>query len=178
MITLADIRSSPTTGEDLELLFRIGAISSSSLAVENRLQSDMAYQLTAVLISLSFVAIMGGCNSADIPTTTELIVNTDQIATQSTGDVFAWPAHITLTPLDECVLALPAAILDRDTPIGDVIAGDDEMGINIPDGDDKIYIRLMPNMSVTVRRSCQALIVGEGGRACRFKVHSANESGT
>jgi len=137
----------------------------------------MAPQFTAVLISL-FLAMLGGCNSADIPTTTELVVNTDQIAAQSTGDIFAWPANTTLTSLDECVLALPDSILDRGTPIGDIIAGDDEMGINIPDGDDKIYIRLLPNMSVTVRRSCQALIVGEEGHQCRFKVQSANESGT
>lgn len=125
--------------------------------------------LTWCLITIS------GCSSTDTSTLSTLSVDDKRTAIQYPGDVFLWPADITLTSLDECVLALPAVILNEDDPIGDMIVGDDDMGFSMPQGDENIYLRLEPDMSVTIRRSCQALICGDDDKPRRFKVGNAND---
>lgn len=118
-----------------------------------------------------------GCGSSRKPPH-PLVVNADSIATFMPGDSFNWPADTTITSLDECTLALPADIVGQDVPIGKVIAGDDEMGFNMPNGENKIYLRLMPQMSVTVRVDCTATIVGTDDAERRLKVLPAPVDGT
>lgn len=128
----------------------------------------------AVAAACWILTLVAGCNS-ERTTPSELKADADQIATHSPGDVFEWPANTTLTALDECVIAMPAAILDPETPIGRIIEGDDDMGFNMPEGDDKVYLQLMPNMSVTIRKSCQAMIVADDANPRRFRVRPASE---
>src|SRR3978361_2209769 len=87
------------------------------------------------------------------PTTTA-----EPVATQPPGEVFPWPKGTTLTSLDEAMIALPKAILGPYETIGSVIRGDNAMEINIPDHGETLYLRLRPGMSVTVSKSCQAVV--------------------
>jgi hypothetical protein len=103
---------------------------------------------------------------------TPSIMTAEPVATQPPREVFPWPRGTTLTSLDEAVLALPKAILDPEEPIGAVIQGDDDMGINIPDQGEVLYLRLRPGMSVTLARSCQAVVVSEDQNPRRFRISS------
>ena len=94
----------------------------------------------------------------------------EPVATQPPGEVFPWPRGTTLTSLDEAVLALPKAILGPEEPIGSVIQGDDDMGVNIPDQGEVLYLRLRPGMSVTLSKSCQAVVVSEDKKPRRFRI--------
>ncbi|MGH7133990.1 MAG: hypothetical protein ACREJO_18845 [Phycisphaerales bacterium] len=87
----------------------------------------------------------------------------DFIATQPVGVPFPWHAGITMTPLSNVVIALPTAILDANTHIGDIINCDDAAEISIPPATDtdaaRVLLRLRSGMSVTLRRSAQAVVL-------------------
>ena len=76
-----------------------------------------------------------------------------------------------LTALDELVLALPTAILD-DRPIGSIVFGADDMQFNMPPDGDTFYIKLMPQMSVSLAKSCESYIVADDNRPRRMLLKS------
>jgi hypothetical protein len=101
---------------------------------------------------------------------TPTVTSEQPMATQPPGEVFPWPRSTTLTSLDETVLALPKAILGPDEPIGSVIRGDDAMEINIPEQGEVLYLRLRPGMSVTLSKSCQAVVVSDNKKPKQFRI--------
>ncbi|MBB3210559.1 hypothetical protein FHS27_006406 [Rhodopirellula rubra] len=83
------------------------------------------------------------------------------IASQPPGDIFPWPADQPLTALDTATIALPAALIEADDTIGDIIRGPDDMPFAAPDGD-FIFIRLSAGMTVSLSKPCQAYVVPDG----------------
>ena len=74
------------------------------------------------------------------------------------GEMFAWPKGGVITAVDEVVIALPIGLFDKDRPIGEFLFGPDDMKITVsPDGD-RFHIRLMPGMSVSLAKSCDAYV--------------------
>lgn len=82
-----------------------------------------------------------------------------KIARQPVGDIFPWPKNTTLMPLERLTLAVPAEILEPDQPIGSCIICDDDVEIAIPEGDDKIYLRLQTGMKISLCKSVQAIVL-------------------
>jgi hypothetical protein len=95
-------------------------------------------------------------------------------ATVTPGEVFTWHADARITAIDEVTLALPAAILEKDTPIGQIIEGPDSMGIALPGvmGNDanRILLRLRPGEWAVLHRSAQAQVMGPAGARMRVRV--------
>lgn len=85
--------------------------------------------------------------------------NSPQVAVQPVGEVFPWPAGSTLKPLDRLTLAVPSAMLGPDELMSSVINCDDDAEIAIPEGDDKIYIRMQPGMTICLTKSVQAIVL-------------------
>ena len=98
-----------------------------------------------------------------------------EIAIQLPGRVFPWPKGVNLLAIDEIILAIPAAILHDDEQIGSVIFGHNEMEIKLPQVPANtpgacIYLRLRPGMSVSLTKSCDAMIVADDNTPRRLKV--------
>lgn len=83
-----------------------------------------------------------------------------KIATQPVVEVFPWPKGVVLKPLDRLVFSLPVAMINEGETIGSVIDCDNNAGIAIPDGDDKIYLRVEPGVKVRLSKSVQAVVLG------------------
>jgi len=56
------------------------------------------------------------------------------------------------------VFGVPSAILEDDAEMASVISCDDA-GVAILEGEDMIYIRLQPGMTVSLRKSVQAVVL-------------------
>lgn len=101
----------------------------------------------------------------------------DTVVAQPHGVVFPWPAGMVITALCEAVLAIPAAVLKEEEPIGDVIVCDDGVGLQFPQNahptpSDVIYIRLQRGQQVSLTRSCTACSVSQPsyGPACNMRI--------
>jgi hypothetical protein len=92
------------------------------------------------------------------------------VATQPPGEVFPWHKGAVLTAIDEVVLALPMALLDKERPLDELIFGQKEMQINVPMEGDAFFPRLMPGMSVSLAKSCQAYVVADDNMPRHIKV--------
>lgn len=91
------------------------------------------------------------------------------IISQLPGVEFPWPAGAVLTALDELVLALPTAMLG-DRPMSDSVFGADGMQVNLPPDGDTFYIKLMPQMSVSLAKACESYVVADDKRPRRMRV--------
>lgn len=96
-------------------------------------------------------------------------IASEPVAHQPPNEVFPWPKGVTLTALDEVVIALPVAIMDTDRPMKEFIFGPDEMDINLPPNGEVFFIKLQPGMAVSLARSCQAYVVAGDGKSRRLK---------
>lgn len=102
----------------------------------------------------------------------------EKVARQPPGEIFPWSKGWQLTALDEAIVAVPAAILGGNEPIGSVIHADDGVQLNIPTEphsmpDALIMIRLLAGQSVWLSKSCDAFVIPqrEGDSALRrFRV--------
>jgi hypothetical protein len=94
----------------------------------------------------------------------------EQIAHQAPGEVFPWPKGLILTALDDITIALPKALIEPDEPIGTAFDSSDDMLIHIPPEGDVFYIRLLPGISASIRKSSQAYVVAEDGEPRRVRV--------
>jgi hypothetical protein len=94
----------------------------------------------------------------------------DVVAAQPHGQLFPWPKGAVLTAVDEVVLALPLALFDKDRPMGEFIFGESDLQMTIPPGGDKIFIRLMPGMSVRLAKSVQSYVVSDDRKPRRIKL--------
>ncbi len=98
-----------------------------------------------------------------------------EVALQPPGEVFPWSKGWVLTAVDEVVLALPKALLIPDRPLGDVVSGPDGMEVRVPPDGEAFILRLLPGMSASVARSCQAYVVADDGRPRRIRASKSNE---
>jgi hypothetical protein len=92
------------------------------------------------------------------------------VVTQPHGQVFPWPKGAVLTAVDELVLALPTAMLDKDRPMGELVFGPADMQLNIPPESDTFLVRLMPGMSISLAKSVQSCVISEDQKPRRIKV--------
>jgi hypothetical protein len=83
------------------------------------------------------------------------------MASQPPGRIFPWPKGAVLTAIDELVLALPMALFEDDRPMSEFVFGPDDMQINIPPEGETFFIRLMPQMSVSLAKPCQSYVVAD-----------------
>ncbi len=98
-----------------------------------------------------------------------------EVALQPPGEVFPWPKGWVLTAVDEVVLALPKALLVPDRPLKEILSGPDGMEVSVPPDGDALFVRLLPGMSASVARSCQAYVVAEDGRPRRIRASKSSE---
>ncbi len=97
--------------------------------------------------------------------------DTDGIACIATpGEIFPWPKGGVITAVEELVIALPLALFDKDRPMGEYVFGPNDMQINIPPDGDKFFIRMLPGMSVSLAKSCDAYVVADDKSPRRMKV--------
>jgi len=100
----------------------------------------------------------------------------ERIATQPFGETFPWLKDVTLTALDDVVIAFPAALIGEQEAIGTVIHCDnDDARISILGGphhsnQDYIYLNLRAGMSAYLSKSSQAAVVSEDKKAKRFRI--------
>ncbi len=87
---------------------------------------------------------------------------------QPPNEPFPWPAGVTLTALDEVILALPAALFNADRPMGAVVQGPADMAFSYTPGEDVFLIRLQPGMAVRLTKPCRAYVVADDGRPRRL----------
>lgn len=81
---------------------------------------------------------------------------------QPPGEPFKWASVYTLTALEPVVLGLPAALVAPGEMLGSAINGDDDMQVgHDPSRPDLILVRLAPGMSVSIARSCQAVVLSD-----------------
>ena len=99
----------------------------------------------------------------------------EMIASQPPGQIFPWHRGTVLTAQEEVVPALPMALLDPDCPMAEFVSGPDDMQINMPSEGDTFFIRLMPQMSVTLAKSCQSYVVANDKRPRRIKITQTTE---
>ena len=92
------------------------------------------------------------------------------VATSAPMEPFAWPKGVVITAVDEVVLALPMAVLEKDRPMSEFVFGPDGMEIGLPPEGDAFFIRLAPGMSVSLAKSCQCYVVAEDKNVRRLKV--------
>ncbi|MDB5322081.1 MAG: hypothetical protein JWN40_3712 [Phycisphaerales bacterium] len=92
------------------------------------------------------------------------------LVTHAPMKVFPWPKGAAITAVEELVLALPVALFEKDRPMSEFVFGPDDMQINIPAEGDVFFIQLMPGMSVSLAKSCQAYIIADDQRLRRLKV--------
>lgn len=93
----------------------------------------------------------------------------ERIVTQPHGEVFPWPKGAVLTAVDQLVLALPIAMIEKDRRLNELIFGPNEMEINIPPEGEVFFIRLTPGMSVSLAKSAQSYVVSEDKKPRRIK---------
>ena len=99
----------------------------------------------------------------------------ETIAQQPPGEIFPWPKGTRLVAVDDVTIAVPAAILHEDEQIGSVIIGDSDMDISLPrvpitTPGALIQLRLGAGMSVSLAKSCQAMVVADDKKPRRIKV--------
>jgi hypothetical protein len=92
------------------------------------------------------------------------------IASQPPGEIFPWPKGAALTALEEIVLALPTALLEKNRPMGEFVFGPDDMEANMPPDADTFFIRLAPQMTVSLAKPCQSYVVANDKRPRRIKI--------
>lgn len=83
---------------------------------------------------------------------------------------FPWPKGAIITAVDELVLALPVALLEKDRPMSEFVFGPDDMQMNIPREGDSFFVRLTPGMSLSLAKSCECYIVADDTNLRRLKV--------
>jgi hypothetical protein len=93
----------------------------------------------------------------------------ETVAHQPPGKIFPWPKDIALTAIDEVVLAVPADLLDPDRPMGECIAGPDDMEFSAPPGSDVVLLRLKPGMSVRLSKTVEAFVYAADDRPRRIQ---------
>src|SRR5690348_8766807 len=103
------------------------------------------------------------------------IADNGSLVEQPSGVPFPWPHGVTLTAVDEVVLALPGLIIDSPQTIGAALEGSDDMDIKIEFDDDRVsvklvYIKLQPRMWARVKRSCEAVMISSDGAPKRLMV--------
>jgi hypothetical protein len=98
----------------------------------------------------------------------------ERIASQPPGESFRWPKGVTLTPLDEVVIALPGALLGTAEKIESVIEGNDDIEIKMKFGPDNkaeiIYLKVQAGMSVKINKTCEAMILSDNPQPKRIKI--------
>ena len=93
----------------------------------------------------------------------------EPIAHQPPHEIFPWPVGVTITAVDDVVIALPLALFDQDRPMGEFLFGPDGMGIKYLPDKDFFLIHLEPGMAVRLAKSCQAFVVADDGKPRRLK---------
>ena len=103
---------------------------------------------------------------------TETASPEEQIALQPPGTVFPWSKLTELTALEELTIGVPSQIISGDEVIGSVIRSHPDTEIRLPTAADQplILLRLKAGMSVSLTKSCQALVVADDNRPRRIKV--------
>lgn len=90
------------------------------------------------------------------------------------GEMIPWHAGLKLTAVDELMLALPAALLDGDKPMGEILQGTSDLEIALPgiNGNDpeRLLIRLRPGQHMTLARSAQAQVYTNPGWPAKMRV--------
>ena len=101
----------------------------------------------------------------------------ERIALQPPGAMFPWPKLTELTALEEVTIGVPSQILGGDEVIGSVIRSHPDAEICLPTatGQPLILLRLKAGMSVSLTKSCQALIVADDKRPRRIKVGTTQQ---
>jgi hypothetical protein len=98
----------------------------------------------------------------------------ERIALQPPGESFKWPKGVTLTPLEEVIIAIPGAILGANEKIQSVIDGNDRIEIKMKFGaDDKpeaIYLKVQAGMSVKINKTCEAMVLSDNPQPKRIKI--------
>lgn len=90
-------------------------------------------------------------------------------ATQPHGEIFAWPKGAVITAVDEVVIGLPTALLDKTRPLGELVFVPDDANVNIPPEGATFFVRLMPGMSISLAKSVQAYVTSEDRKPRRVK---------
>lgn len=98
-------------------------------------------------------------------------------ATHPPMQPFPWPKGAVITAVDELILALPVALLEKDRPMSEVVFGPDDMQINIPPLSGTFFVRLKPGMSLSLAKSCDCCIVADDQNLRRMKVKTAGGRG-
>lgn len=80
------------------------------------------------------------------------------------GELFPWPNDMTLTAIDELVIALPIALFGDNEKLGDVLLLPENAEINIPLNGDRFYIRLRSGMTAAIVKSSMACLVAQDAR--------------
>lgn len=82
----------------------------------------------------------------------------DEITQQSPGEVFRLPKGTILTAIDPINLELPKELFSDDKNLGSIIDGDEDMEVGFPQGSECIIFSLKPGMSLTIKKSTEALL--------------------
>lgn len=106
-----------------------------------------------------------------------LFAGGDRIASQPPGQSFPWPRATRLTALEDLILAIPAATLEKDEKIGSVIHSDPETEIKLQmsSAESFIYLRLKAGMSVWLSKSVEGVVVASDKRPRRIKISPVKE---
>lgn len=88
----------------------------------------------------------------------------EALVTLEPGQLFPWSKDVTLTAIDELVIALPLALFEDDDRIGEVLLCSPDAEINIPPSSDRLYLRLRRGMVAAIAKSSMACLVADDAR--------------
>jgi hypothetical protein len=99
------------------------------------------------------------------------------IGTQVPGELFVFANTATLRAVDPIVIALPKLLLG-DSPIAASVHVDNDAEISIPADGSLFFVRLKPGMQISLKTSCQAMLVSDDKAPKQIAVirHGPNQS--